>query len=75
VSIFGLCHDQFQVCCCRFLKARRFDLEKTVQMWEEMLKWRKENGVDTIIQVRIRTFLELVKILLFYECVTKTFKV
>jgi hypothetical protein len=34
------------------LKARRFDLEKTVQMWEEMLKWRKENGVDTIIQVK-----------------------
>lgn len=49
---FRLCHDQFQVCCCRFLKARRFDLDKTVQMWEEMLKWRKENGVDTIMQVK-----------------------
>ncbi|XP_057781049.1 phosphatidylinositol/phosphatidylcholine transfer protein SFH9-like isoform X2 [Salvia miltiorrhiza] len=34
----------------RFLKARKFDLDKTVQMWEEMLNWRKENGVDTIIQ-------------------------
>ncbi|KAJ8432532.1 hypothetical protein Cgig2_009296 [Carnegiea gigantea] len=34
----------------RFLKARRFDLDKTVHMWEEMLKWRKENGVDTIIE-------------------------
>ncbi|KAG6411883.1 hypothetical protein SASPL_124536 [Salvia splendens] len=35
---------------CRFLKARKFDLHKTVQMWEEMLNWRKENAVDTVIQ-------------------------
>ncbi|KAL9235660.1 hypothetical protein vseg_010402 [Gypsophila vaccaria] len=34
----------------RFLKARKFDLDKTVYMWEEMIKWRKENGVDTVIQ-------------------------
>lgn len=34
----------------RFLKARKFDLDKTVHMWEEMIKWRKENGVDTIIE-------------------------
>ncbi|KAL1565729.1 phosphatidylinositol/phosphatidylcholine transfer protein SFH9-like isoform X2 [Salvia divinorum] len=34
----------------RFLKARKLDLGKTVQMWEEMLNWRKENAVDTIIQ-------------------------
>ncbi|XP_057809188.1 phosphatidylinositol/phosphatidylcholine transfer protein SFH9-like [Salvia miltiorrhiza] len=34
----------------RFLKARKFDLDKTVHMWEEMLKWRKENGVDSIFQ-------------------------
>ncbi|KAK4482955.1 hypothetical protein RD792_010128 [Penstemon davidsonii] len=35
---------------CRFLKARKFDLDKTVNMWAEMLNWRKENGVDSIIQ-------------------------
>ncbi|KAK8711713.1 hypothetical protein V6N13_146982 [Hibiscus sabdariffa] len=34
----------------RFLKARKFDVHKTMQMWEGMLNWRKEYGVDTIIQ-------------------------
>ncbi|KAK9757169.1 hypothetical protein RND81_01G145200 [Saponaria officinalis] len=34
----------------RFLKARKFDPDKTAHMWEEMVKWRKQNGVDTIIQ-------------------------
>ncbi|KAL2893719.1 Phosphatidylinositol/phosphatidylcholine transfer protein SFH9 [Bienertia sinuspersici] len=32
-----------------FLKVRKFDLNKSVHMWEEMIKWRKENGVDTVI--------------------------
>ncbi|KAF3595874.1 hypothetical protein DY000_02022528 [Brassica cretica] len=42
-------HDDYHT-MLRFLKARRFDHDKTVHMWEEMLKWRKDNGVDTIMQ-------------------------
>ncbi|GAB4830214.1 hypothetical protein Ancab_019856 [Ancistrocladus abbreviatus] len=42
-------HDDYHT-MLRFLKARKFDMDKTVHMWEEMMKWRKENGVDAIMQ-------------------------
>ncbi|CAI0426601.1 unnamed protein product [Linum tenue] len=42
-------HDDYHT-LLRFLKARKFDLHKTILMWSEMLYWRKENGVDSISQ-------------------------
>eukprot|EP01016_Furgasonia_blochmanni_P002439 TRINITY_DN10956_c0_g1_i2.p1 TRINITY_DN10956_c0_g1~~TRINITY_DN10956_c0_g1_i2.p1 ORF type:complete len:484 (+),score=114.66 TRINITY_DN10956_c0_g1_i2:3-1454(+) len=32
----------------RFLRARKFDLPKAQEMWNNFLKWRKENDVDNI---------------------------
>lgn len=42
-------HDDYHT-MLRFLKARKFELDKAIYMWAEMLNWRKENAVDSILE-------------------------
>lgn len=37
----------------RFLRARKFDLQKTFEMWSDYIRWRKEKNVDEIYRTPI----------------------
>lgn len=62
-DLLPLRHDDYHT-LLRFLKARDFNLQKTIQMWEEMLNWRRAYGTDTILEDF--EFEELQEVLQYY---------
>lgn len=52
-SVLALLADFFLL--RRFLRARTYDLPKSLTMFMDNIAWRRENQVDTVLQVRIST--------------------
>lgn len=53
-------HDDYHT-MLRFLKARKFNIDKAKHMWSEMLRWRKEFGADNIEEFDYTELDEVVK--------------